>query len=538
MGTRTIKKIFVSLLVLLSANLVMAEEYYVRVDGKDNNSGLQNSSVGAWQSIQHAVNNAAPGDTIFVQSGFYDEVVEITSQGTDGFPITLVGEGDVYVNAIQFPGSSEFNRILDYHFLLDNLIFDGDFGSEDYGVYVRGVRNVTIRNSEFKDYRGEWVEYPWGTFYTDRVGLRFQGNAWNSTTYLTIESSTFTNNDIGMTGQMLQNSLIANCLFSGNTYGFAAQNWGTRYTTFARNTFDGNEKGIYLAGVYWYFLKTHHNTVYRSTFSNNEVGVFIGDNGATEYGAASYAHTVVNSNFYLNSDAGIVVNTNFQGVNDSQGPAWFDAQGQTFTNNIFMANGSYGLDNRVNQTVFPSYNLGFANGIAPSNNAVFDATNFSLLADPLFVSPNDGNFNLGTGSPAIDAGNPDYNEDADVFDGFIDIGAIEAMGTPGMIVTSLIEETSDIPGSFLNNENNSLPLSKKLYVALRMIAKGDDEPDPDKAANYYFSAEQKLSQDILPKTDGCAMSGVPDNNDWITECSTQADFYDPIVAAIDMLQGM
>lgn len=537
MSIKIINKIFVSILVLLSANLVMAENYYVRVDGKDNNSGLHNSSMGAWQTIQNAVDNAAPGDMIFVQPGFYDEVVEVTIQGTDGFPITLVGEGDVFVNAFEFPGSSEFSRLLNYYVELDNFIFDGDIGTEGYGVYVYGARYVTISNSEFKNYRGEWIEYPWGTIYSNRVGLRFQGNAWSSTTYLTVEDSTFTNNDFGMTGQMLQYSLIANCVFSGNTYGFAAQNWGTRYTTFARSTFDGNDKGIYLAGVYWYFLKTHHNTIYRSTFTNNGAGVFIGDNYATENGGASYAHTVVNSNFYLNSDAGIVVNTNFQGVNDYQGAAWFDAQGQTFTNNIFLANGAYGLDNRVNQTVFPSYNLGFANGIAASNNAVFDATNFSLLADPLFVAPGDGNFKLGAGSPAIDVGNPDYNDDPDVFDGFIDIGAIEAMVSPSAIVTALIEETGDIPGSFLRNENNSLPLSKKLYVALQMIAKGDEEPDPDKATNYYHAAEQKLSQKILPKTDGCAISGAPDSNDWITDCATQADFYDPIVSAIYMLQG-
>lgn len=515
----------------------MAEDYYVRVDGKNNNSGLRNSSDGAWQSIQHAVDNIAPGDTVFVQAGYYDEIVEITSQGLKGFPIKFVGEGDVYVNGIRFPGSPEFSRFIRYYVELDNLIFDGNFSTEREGLYVRGAGDVTIRDTEFRNFRGEWVDYPWGTRYDDRYGLKFQGNAWQSTAYLTVENSTFTNNDYGMTGQMLENSLVANNTFSGNSYGFAARGWGTRYTTFSRNLFDGNDNGVFLGGIYWYWLKTHHNIIYRSTFVNNGAGVFIGDEAASERNAVSYANTVVNSNFYLNSDAGIVVNTNFQGVNDYSGPAWFDAQGQTLTNNIFLANGAYGLDNRVNQTLFPSYNLAFANGVAPSNNAVFDASNFSIVADPLFVSAADGNFNLAVGSPAIDAGNPDYNDDADVLDGFVDIGAIEAMASPDTVVISLIEATNSIPSSYLKNENNSLPLSKKLFVALQMIVKGDEEPDPDKAANYYYAAEQKLTQKILPKTDGCALTGAPDSNDWITDCTTQADFYEPIVSAITMLES-
>jgi hypothetical protein len=536
---RTIARTVVVLFCLAFAGAALSETYYVRTDGNNINAGLGNSSAEAWRTIQYAADNVAPGDTVLVDAGTYAEDVTINSQGTADLPISFIGSGDVYVSSIKFPGSSVFSGTVLYHMILDNFIFDGDVSESDYGVYLYAAWFVTIRNSTFRDFRGSYVTNPWGTYWMPRVGIRFQNNAWASSYYLKVENSLFANNDYGVTGQMLVSSEFLACEFTGNTYGFAARNWGTRYTTFARSIFDNNETGIYLAGVYWHWLKTHHNTVYRSIFTYNGNGVLIGDHNATTYNGASYANRVINSNFYRNQNAGILVNTNFSGVNDWMGPEWFDQQGQTFTNNVFLENGTYGLNNAVNQTIFTDYSLAFGNGIASGNNALFSEANFSLGVSPLFVDALNGDFSLGAGSPARDAGNPDWNDDPDVVDGMIDMGAIEAGVANGAdIIAALADETGGIPDSYLNNKNNSLPLSKKLYVALQMIIKGDEETDPAKADNYYHAALQKLSKDILPKTDGCASSGAPDSNDWILDCGTQADFYDPIVQTINMLEAM
>ncbi|MDD1654279.1 MAG: right-handed parallel beta-helix repeat-containing protein [Methanomicrobiales archaeon] len=61
--------------------------YHVAVAGSDTNAGTQDRP---WNTIQHAVDTAAPGDTVYVHGGEYTENVAITVSGQDGGPITLM----------------------------------------------------------------------------------------------------------------------------------------------------------------------------------------------------------------------------------------------------------------------------------------------------------------------------------------------------------------------------------------------------------------------------------------------------------------
>ncbi|MEK7849978.1 MAG: PKD domain-containing protein [Candidatus Omnitrophota bacterium] len=54
----------------------------------------------------------------------------------------------------------------------------------------------------------------------------------------------------------------------------------------------------------------------------------------------------------------------------------------------------------------------------------------------------------------------------------------------------------------------------------------------------YTDALNQLKNDILKKTDGCATSGAPDNNDWITDCGSQAQIYPIILDAIAKLEAL
>ncbi|MEN8130582.1 MAG: right-handed parallel beta-helix repeat-containing protein [Pseudomonadota bacterium] len=504
-----------------------SETYYVRTDGSDTNDGLENASDRAWATIQSAADNAAPGDLILVQPGTYPENVVINSQGVTDAWITLRGEGDVMTSSMTFPGSSQFSTRVYYYTNIENFIFDGNLGSQ-HGITMRGAGRISIKDSTFRD-------------YSTSVGLRFDNNGWSSSIYINVKGCTFEGNRYGASAWgsgMLDHSLFEDCLFVDNDIGYYASTWGTRYTTFSRSTFKDNDTGILLEGVYWYWLKTHHNTVYRSIFSNNQTGVLIGEEAGGSHSGCAYDNHVINSTFYDNQNAGILVNTNFS---RSNGPSaeYLDAQGQTFVNNIFLSNGTYGIDNNVNQTIFASYNLAHDNGIAPGNNAVFDASNNSLTEDPNLVGPDLGDFRLGSGSVCIDAGDPAYDSDPYVVGEHIDIGALEYDNpTPPEIITGLIDAIEDVPESFLKNKNNSLPISKKLYVVLKTIARAEEETDPVIRANLYHASLQKLTHDILPKTDGCAASGAPDSNDWIIDCETQAEFYDPIVSLIAILEAM
>jgi K319-like protein len=56
----------------------------------------------------------------------------------------------------------------------------------------------------------------------------------------------------------------------------------------------------------------------------------------------------------------------------------------------------------------------------------------------------------------------------------------------------------------------------------------------------YSDALAQLQNDILAKTDGCATSGAPDKNDWITNCTDQSKVYPlllNIIAEVKALSG-
>lgn len=60
--------------------------YFVAVSGDDAGSG---SFSAPWQTIQYAVEQLDPGDTLYIRGGTYHEVVRINAQGTQDAPITI-----------------------------------------------------------------------------------------------------------------------------------------------------------------------------------------------------------------------------------------------------------------------------------------------------------------------------------------------------------------------------------------------------------------------------------------------------------------
>ena len=98
-------------------------------------------------------------------------------------------------------------------------------------------------------------------------------------------------------------------------------------------------------------------------------------------------------------------------------------------------------------------------------------------------------------------------------------------------VTDQLMQTIDVVNSLnpavFKNENLVNALTNKLNEALTMVQNGQ-----------YAEALDKLQNDILQKTNGCAEAGKPDKNDWIEDCTSQALVYVEVMEAITLLSGL
>ena len=76
--------------------------FFVASNGSDTNPGTQPNP---WRTIQFAVDQVAPGDTIYVRAGTYNESVALNQEGIEGNPITLKAYGDeaVTINGGEAP---------------------------------------------------------------------------------------------------------------------------------------------------------------------------------------------------------------------------------------------------------------------------------------------------------------------------------------------------------------------------------------------------------------------------------------------------
>ena len=124
-----------------------------------------------------------------------------------------------------------------------------------------------------------------------------------------------------------------------------------------------------------------------------------------------------------------------------------------------------------------------------------------------------------------------------VNDGFLDSEAsnISVMAITYQDATSeilqdtitTINDPAAIPNGAVKNKNLKNALTNKINSALLLIDQGS-----------YEEALDKLQNDILGKTDGCATIGTPDKNDWIKDCDAQNQVYPLVVQTIEMLQNL
>ena len=115
--------------LLFSLGLYTPATYYVSPAGNDKNPG---SAARPWKTIQHAADRMAPGDTVVVGAGSYNERVQVTISGLAGAPIHYRANGVVWMQG--FSVSASYITIQGFH-----ITDTPDDWRDGVGIWVQGT---------------------------------------------------------------------------------------------------------------------------------------------------------------------------------------------------------------------------------------------------------------------------------------------------------------------------------------------------------------------------------------------------------------
>lgn len=90
-----------------------------------------------------------------------------------------------------------------------------------------------------------------------------------------------------------------------------------------------------------------------------------------------------------------------------------------------------------------------------------------------------------------------------------------------------IEAINTLSDADLTNSNLQKALTNKIIAVIEKIQAGE-----------YQEAIDKLTHDIMKKTDGCVLEGTPDKNDWIITCVAQSSVYPLLERAVSLLNNL
>ena len=96
-----------------------------------------------------------------------------------------------------------------------------------------------------------------------------------------------------------------------------------------------------------------------------------------------------------------------------------------------------------------------------------------------------------------------------------------------ILIPTIIDKIGNLDPGVFKNSNNQNALINTLNAVVDAIDNGD-----------YEDSLNKLKNDILKKTNGCATIGEPDKDDWITDCDAQATIYPVVLNAIALLEQL
>jgi parallel beta-helix repeat protein len=409
-------------------------------------------------TIGRGASVAAAGQTVQVASGTYPELVTVGHSGSVGAPIVLAAapgasvtvsgqangfkiSGRSYVTIQGFTVSSTTSYGI-YVTTSTNIILSGNTVTQtgSHGFYVAGSSaNVTVSGNTVSSTTG------YGVYLNTLSNISVNGSTIAGTTNVGIyaygcSNITVSGNDVSYSGQPVQSytkygiklASTTSSLVSGNTAHNNSDagvflDAATSGVEVTGNRTYGNARG-YSRAAPGIDIRGYGNTIDRNISYNNE------DSGLQFY-PGSHDNVVVDNLTYGNGDHGIdnngstgqqIISNTVYGNVTAGINAEGNSSGATIANNISVDNGIHSPrthgDIRVDSTstagTTVDYNMAFLT--IPDTFYVWGSSSYTTLAafqaatgqephgiqaDPHWVSPGSGNFQLQPGSPAIDSAN-------------------------------------------------------------------------------------------------------------------------------------
>ena len=389
MKTRTLIRLALSALCLLTANFAQATTWYVATTGNDSNIGT--TAAQPYKTIQKGVKSASTGDTVSVADGTYS--------GVGNYNIDFMG----FDMTVQSASNNPANCII-------------DCGQQGRAFYLHrnetassAIVGLTIRNGKITGngggiYANNTTSLPIVTncVFTNNTASRGGGMEGGAAV-----NCTFTGNS-AQTGGGMEGSAATNCTFTNNsaTNGYGGGIYSSTNGAATTCTFTGNSATNYGGGMY-------KGTATNCFFTNNSADgggglgsgtalncVFTG-NSVTNYGGGIYGGTAENCTFISNA-------ANFGG-----GTYYTSLCFCTVVNNTAQGSGGgvYLSGYTAANCIIWGNNAGTSNpGISGTGTVTYSDVQRgytglgNISSDPVFVNQSGGDLHLTGASPCINGG--------------------------------------------------------------------------------------------------------------------------------------